>query len=250
MNDDQLRRYSRQIMLSQVDIEGQEKLLNARVLILGVGGLGCPAAQYLAGAGAGELVLVDPDTVDITNLQRQLLYASQDLGLPKVKAAAQRLSAINPDCHIESIQARLEGDALREQVQKATVVLDCTDNFASRFAINEACVSTETPLVSGAGIRLSGQLAVYDHRQPDAPCYHCLYDEQSNEELSCSESGILGPVVGTIGTMQALETIKLISGFGMSLSGRLMIFDAATMGWQTLGLSADPDCLVCSGKRL
>ncbi|MFK0571156.1 HesA/MoeB/ThiF family protein [Endozoicomonas sp.] len=245
MNDEQLLRYSRQIMLPQIDIEGQEQLLEARVLILGLGGLGCPAAQYLAAAGVGRMVLVDPDTVDTTNLQRQLLYSSLDQGIPKVEAAKNRLSAINPGVEFEVIQDCLEGEALFEQVSKATVVLDCTDNFSSRFAINAACVRARVPLVSGAAIRLNGQLTVYDRRQPDAPCYRCLYDEQSNENLSCSESGILGPVVGTIGTLQALETIKLITGFGKTLNGRLMIFDAMTMEWQTMGLQADPDCPVC-----
>ncbi|KEI69760.1 HesA/MoeB/ThiF family protein [Endozoicomonas elysicola] len=249
MNDEQLLRYSRQIMLPQIDIEGQERLLEARVLILGLGGLGCPAAQYLAAAGVGQMVLVDPDTVDTTNLQRQLLYSSLDQGTPKAEAAKNRLSAINGGVEFEVVEDRLEGEALFEQVSKATVVLDCTDNFSSRFAINAACVRAGVPLVSGAAIRLNGQLSVYDRRQPDAPCYRCLYDEQSNESLSCSESGILGPVVGTIGTMQALETIKLITGFGKTLHGRLMIFDAMTMEWQTMGLQADPDCPVCGHDR-
>lgn len=246
MNDEQLLRYSRQIMLPQIDIEGQERLLEARVLILGLGGLGCPAAQYLAAAGVGQMVLVDPDTVDTTNLQRQLLYSSLDQGTPKAGAAKNRLSAINGGVEFEVVEDRLEGEALFEQVSKATVVLDCTDNFSSRFAINAACVRAGVPLVSGAAIRLNGQLSVYDRRQPDAPCYRCLYDEQSNESLSCSESGVLGPVVGTIGTMQALETIKLITGFGKTLNGRLMIFDAMTMEWQMMGLQADPNCPVCS----
>lgn len=248
MNDEQLLRYSRQIMLPQVDIEGQERLLAARVLIIGLGGLGCPAAQYLAAAGVGQLVLVDPDTVDNTNLQRQLLYSSLDQGVPKAIAAEHRLSAINDGVKFEVIQDCLEGEALFDQVSKATVVLDCTDNFSSRFAINAACVKAGVPLVSGAAIRLNGQLTVYDRRQPDSPCYRCLYDEQSNESLSCSESGILGPVVGTIGTMQALEAIKLITGFGQTLNGRLMIFDAMTTEWQVMGLQADPDCPVCGHK--
>lgn len=246
MNDEQLLRYSRQIMLPQIDIEGQERLLSSRVLILGMGGLGCPASQYLAAAGIGQMVLVDPDTVDSTNLQRQLLYSTDDRGVAKVLAARARLSAINDSVQFEVVQGALTGDVLQDQVRKATVVLDCTDNFTSRFAINVACVGAGVPLVSGAAIRLSGQIAVYDRRQPDAPCYRCLYDEQSNENLSCSESGILGPVVGTIGTMQALEAIKLIVGFGDTLNGRLMMFDAMTMEWQTMGLFADPQCPVCS----
>ena len=246
MNDEQLLRYSRQIMLQQVDIEGQEALLQSRVLILGMGGLGCPAAQYLTSAGVGELVLVDPDTVDVTNLQRQFLYATDDIGSPKVTAAHQRLTTINNDVAFELFHECLEHHELLEQVEKATVVLDCTDNFNSRFAINNACVNAKTPLVSGAAIRFSGQITVYDHRQDTAPCYRCLYDEQSNENLTCSESGILGPVVGTIGAMQALEAIKLIIGKGQSLSGRLLILDALNMEWQTMGLNADPECPVCS----
>ena len=246
LSDDQLLRYSRQIMLPQIDIDGQDKLCSSRILILGVGGLGCPAAQYLAAAGVGTLVLVDPDTVDQTNLQRQVLFSQDDVGQAKVEAAAKRLHAINSDIELVLVKRILEGEALLDAIQKADVVLDCTDNFTSRFAINKACVDTETPLVSGAAIRMNGQLAVYDFRQPDAPCYSCLYDEQSNEQLSCSESGILGPVVGTIGTMQALEAIKLIAGCGKSLNGRLMIFDALTMEWQTMGLQADPKCPVCS----
>ena len=248
MNDEQLLRYSRQIMLSQFEIDGQEILLGARVLILGVGGLGCPAAQYLAAAGVGELVLSDPDTVDMTNLQRQVLFSRANIHQPKVEAAASRISELNPDVVCQTIPEKLEGQALLENVKQADVVLDCTDNFASRFAINKACAETGTPLVSGAAIRMNGQLAVYDFRQPESPCYRCLYDEQSNEQLSCSESGILGPVVGAIGTMQALEAIKLMTGMGETLSGRLMIFDALTMQWQSMNLQADPECPVCSGR--
>ena len=246
LNDNQLLRYSRQIMLPQVDIEGQERLQNARVLILGVGGLGCPAAQYLAAAGIGSITLVDPDTVDQTNLQRQILFSGDDVGLAKVEAAGKRLLSINPDLSLSLINEKLQGQALESTVYKADIVLDCTDNFSSRFAINKACVETETPLISGAAIQMGGQLTVYDFRQPEAPCYRCLYDEQSNEQLSCSESGVLGPVVGTIGTMQALEAIKLIAGCGKSLNGRLMIFDGLNMEWQTMMLQADPCCPVCN----
>ncbi|OED41657.1 molybdopterin-synthase adenylyltransferase MoeB [Endozoicomonas sp. (ex Bugula neritina AB1)] len=248
LSDDQLLRYSRQIMLPQIDISGQGKLHGSRVLILGVGGLGCPAAQYLAAAGVGTMVLVDPDTVDQTNLQRQILFSQDDVGTAKTEAAGKRLKAINPEIELELVQNVLKGDALVAAIRKADAVLDCTDNFISRFAINEACVGTETPLVSGAAIGMNGQLAVYDFRQPNAPCYGCLYDEQSNEQLSCSESGILGPVVGTIGTMQALEAIKLMVGYGKTLNGRLIIFDALMMEWQTMVLQADPDCRVC-GKH-
>ena len=248
MIDEQLLRYSRQIMLPQVDIAGQESLLSSTVLILGLGGLGCPAAQYLAGAGVGRMILVDPDTVDLSNLARQLLYTTANQGIAKVAAAAARLSAINDGVILETLQQTLTGTALLDQVRRATVVLDCTDNFTSRFAINAACVAAGVPLVSGAAIRFNGQLAVYDRRQNGAPCYRCLYDEQSNENLSCSESGVLGPVVGVIGTMQALEAIKLITGCGNTLNGRLLVFDALTMEWQTLQITADPQCPVCGEK--
>lgn len=245
MNDEQLLRYSRQIMLPQVDITGQERLLSSRILILGLGGLGCPAAHYLAAAGVGTLVLADPDIVDLTNLPRQLLYTSADQGVAKVAVAAARLLSIDDSIAVETLQTKLTGTELLDQVKKSTVVLDCTDNFQSRFAINAACVQAGVPLVSGAAIRLNGQLTVYDRRQNDAPCYRCLYDEQSNENLSCAESGILGPVVGTIGTMQALEAIKLITGFGNTLNGRLMIFDAMATEWQTMQIRPDPLCPVC-----
>ena len=248
MKDEQLLRYSRQIMLPRFDIDGQEKLLSARILIMGVGGLGCPAALYLAAAGTGELVLCDPDTVDISNLQRQILFNESDINHLKVEAAADKIRAINAEVRCTLIPEKLEATALLDEIKAADVVLDCTDNFHSRFAINEACVTTETPLVSGAAIRLNGQLAVYDFRKPQEPCYRCLYGEQSDEQLSCSESGILGPVVGTIGTMQALEAIKLVAGFGQTLSGRLMIFDALTMQWQSMTLQADPACPVCAQK--
>lgn len=247
MNDEQLLRYSRQILLPQVDIAGQERLLSSRILILGLGGLGCPAAHYLAAAGVGTLVLADPDTVDLTNLPRQLLYTSADQGVAKAAVAAARLLSIDDNIAVETVQKKLTGIELLDQVKKSTVVLDCTDNFQSRFAINAACVQAGVPLVSGAAIRLNGQLTVYDRRQNDAPCYRCLYDEQGNEDLSCVESGILGPVVGTIGTMQALEAIKLITGFGNTLNGRLMIFDAMAMEWQTLQIRPDPLCPVCGG---
>ena len=247
MNDDQLLRYSRQIMLPQVDIEGQERLLDSHVLIVGVGGLGCPAAMYLAAAGVGKLTLVDPDVIDLTNLQRQVAFSTDDIGQFKVDAAAARISAINPGIQIETFAVELSESELDDIIAQCDVVLDATDNFDSRFMINRCSVRNSVPLVSGAAIRLNGQLTVFDRWQEDAPCYRCLYSEQTAEELTCSESGILGPVVGTIGTMQALETIKLITGFGENLSGRLMMFDGSAMQWTSLGLEADPECPVCSG---
>ncbi|UYM17835.1 HesA/MoeB/ThiF family protein [Endozoicomonas euniceicola] len=249
MNDDQLLRYSRQIMLPQVDIEGQEKLLDSHVLIVGMGGLGCPASIYLAAAGVGQLTIVDPDVVDQTNLQRQIAFSTDDVGQFKVHAAAARISAINPGIQVNTVTTKLNEAALTEIMEQADVVLDATDNFDSRFAINRCSVQASVPLVSGAAIRLNGQLAVFDRWQDNAPCYRCLYSEQEAEELTCSESGILGPVVGTIGTLQALEAIKLITGFGESLSGRIMMFDAQAMQWQTLSLETDPECPVCSGGK-
>ncbi len=234
-------------MLPQVDIAGQDQLLNAHILILGLGGLGCPAATYLATAGVGKLTLVDPDIVDLTNLQRQVLYNQEDLGKPKVVAAADRLKALNPDITLELISKKLTEEELREVSHTADVVLDATDNFTSRFSINQACVKTQTPLISGAAIRMNGQLTVFDNRLNNSPCYRCLYTEDSVGELGCTESGILGPVVGTIGTMQALEAIKLIVGFGTTLQGQLLIFDGAAMEWQRISLTPDPSCPVCRG---
>ena len=246
MNDAQLLRYSRQIMLPQVDIEGQEKLLDSRMLIIGMGGLGCPASLYLAAAGVGYLTLVDPDVVDQTNLQRQIAFSSDDIGQFKVDAVAARVSAINPGIQVDTHAKKLDEQELLSIMESCDVVLDATDNFDSRFLINRCSVSTGVPLVSGAAIQLNGQLTVFDRWQEDAPCYRCLYSEQEAEALSCSESGILGPVVGTIGTLQALEAIKLVAGFGKNLSGRLLIFDAQSMEWQSMKLSVDPGCPVCS----
>ena len=249
MNDAELLRYSRQIMLPQVDIDGQEKLLDSHMLIVGMGGLGCPAAMYLAAAGVGHLSLVDPDVVDQTNLQRQIAFSSDDVGQFKVDAAAARISAINPGIQVDTHARKLDEQGLQAIINHCDVVLDATDNFDSRFAINRCSVKSGVPLVSGAAIRLNGQLTVFDRWQDGAPCYRCLYSEQAAEELSCSESGILGPVVGTIGTMQALEAIKLVTGFGRNLSGRLLIFDAEMMEWQSMRLAADPECPVCSENQ-
>ena len=245
MNDNELLRYSRQILLPEVDVDGQEKLLAARVLIVGLGGLGCPVAMYLAAAGVGHLVLADFDQVDLSNLQRQIAHTNDRVGMSKVDSAAQTLAALNPDIQVECLDAQLEGDALQQQVAAADVVVDCTDNFGIRFAINHACVASKTPLVSGAAIRLEGQVSVFDSRLPDAPCYRCLYDVGADENLSCSESGVLAPLVGIIGSVQALETIKLIAGFGEPLAGRLLILDAKSMTWSSLKLPKDPQCPEC-----
>lgn len=248
MNDQQLLRYSRQIMLPDVDIDGQEKLLAARVLIIGLGGLGSPVAMYLAAAGVGHLILADFDTVDLSNLQRQIAHTTDRIGQSKVKSAAQTLRALNPDVQITCVNEVLDADALQAQIANVDLVVDCCDNFQTRFAVNAACVAARVPLVSGAAIRLEGQVAVFDSRKPHCPCYRCLYDEESEENTSCAANGVLAPLVGIIGSMQALEAIKLIVGFGTSLAGKLLVFDARHSQWRELKLPKDPQCPVCSAS--
>lgn len=249
MDDDELLRYARHIMLPQFGIEGQEKLKTSHALVIGVGGLGSPAAMYLAAAGIGTLTLVDDDVVELSNLQRQLVHKTASIGKAKVSSASATLAELNPLVTINTVKARLGQAELLEHISRADVVLDCTDNFASRFAINAACVEARVPLVSGAAIAMQGQLSVFDPRQADSPCYRCLYDESSGDEaLACSENGVLSPVVGAIGTLQALEAIKLLSGTGESLCGRLLVFDAMHMDWRTIRLKADPGCPVCGQK--
>jgi molybdopterin/thiamine biosynthesis adenylyltransferase len=247
MNDEQLLRYSRQIMLSDIDIEGQEKLLAAKVLIVGLGGLGSPVSMYLAAAGVGQLVLADFDAVDLTNLQRQIVHATARIGINKAASAAQTLRAINPDVCLTLVEEKLTEQTLPEWVAAADVVLDCTDNFAIRFALNAACVAAKVPLVSGAAIQLEGQVAVFDARIDGSACYRCLYEE-SSDDLTCAANGVLAPLVGIVGSMQALEAIKLIAGFGQSLAGRLLLFDARHSQWRELKLVKDKNCPVCSNK--
>lgn len=247
MNDEQLLRYSRQILLPHVDVSGQQKLSRARVLVIGLGGLGSPVATYLAAAGIGELVLVDFDHVDLSNLQRQIIHTTNSVGEPKVESAKARIGELNPEVKVETIATKLEGDALAREVERATIVVDCTDNFEARFVLNEACVKAGTPLVSGAAIRFEGQVSVFNN-DGESPCYRCLYRDEGEEELRCSENGILAPVVGVIGTLQATEVLKIIIGIGETLNGRLMIFDGLTMEWRTMKLRRDPECPVCSNK--
>lgn len=245
MNDDALLRYSRHIMLDEIDIEGQERLLASRVLIVGAGGLGSPAALYLAGAGIGRLVIADDDQVELSNLQRQIAHSEATLGCSKAESAAESARAMNAECDVVALPRRLEGGSLHDEVAAADVVLDCTDGFGSRQAINRACVATRTPLVSGAAIRFSGQLAVFDPRQADAPCYACLYGEQGDDEsLTCAQSGVISPLVGIIGSFQALEALKLISGAGRPHRG-LSTFDALSGEWRRYTLPRDPACPVC-----
>jgi adenylyltransferase/sulfurtransferase len=245
MNDAQLLRYSRQILLPQVDVGGQEQLLAARALVIGAGGLGSPAAMYLAAAGVGQLVIVDDDNVELSNLQRQLLHHDADIGRNKAASASAALHTINPDIRVTPLTARLQGEQLAAEVRQADVVLDCSDNFATRFAVNAACGSARTPLVSGAAIRLQGQVAVFDSRDHGSPCYNCLYKPGAAEDDTCSATGVLSPVVGIIGSLQALEALKLILSLGETLAGRLVVFDGLTHDWRTLRLPRDPHCTVC-----
>ena len=248
MNDDQLLRYSRQIMLPDFDIEGQQRLLDARVLVVGLGGLGCPVALYLAAAGVGELWLADFDTVDLSNLQRQVAHGTADIGRSKVASAADAIAALNPDTRIRCIDEKLEGRALAEAVAGVDLVVDACDNFATRFALNRACVEQRRPLVSGAAIRAEGQVICFDARDGDSPCYRCLYsDGEDGGNPSCAENGVLAPLVGVIGSLQALETLKLLAGYGSAAVGRLSIFDAKTMEWRQLRVKRDPSCPVCGG---
>jgi molybdopterin/thiamine biosynthesis adenylyltransferase len=247
MNDAQLLRYSRQIMLPQVDIGGQQRLLAARALIIGAGGLGSPAAMYLAAAGVGHIAIADPDSVELSNLQRQLLHHDSDIGRNKVDSAEDTLKLINPEVQIVPIAAALQNSALDKEVRLADVVLDCSDNFATRFAVNRACVKHRTPLVSGAAIRMEGQVAVFDSSRGNSPCYHCLYKEGEEDDQTCTGNGVLAPIVGIIGSLQALEAVKVIVSMGETLAGRLVIFDGFTHEWRTLTLKRDPDCAVCGG---
>ncbi|MDS1139283.1 molybdopterin-synthase adenylyltransferase MoeB [Pusillimonas sp. SM2304] len=249
MNDEQLLRYARHILLDEFGIEGQERLQAARVLIVGAGGLGSPAACYLAASGVGHLVLADDDEVELSNLQRQILHTTGRVGWPKAESGKRMLQALNPDIHIQALVSRLDGPALDEQVSLADVVLDCCDNFATRHAVNRSCVKYRKPLVSGAAIRFAGQISVFDLRRGDAPCYHCLFPEADDvEELRCATTGVLAPLVGIVGSTQAAEAIKVLTGMGETLTGRMLCLDALSMQWQTLRFKRDPACLVCAGR--
>ncbi|WP_455204189.1 HesA/MoeB/ThiF family protein [Kaarinaea lacus] len=246
MNDEQLLRYSRQIMLPQVDLAGQEKLKAASALIIGLGGLGSPVAMYLAVAGVGRLVLCDHDVVELSNLQRQILHDSSDLGKSKTESAAATLQALNPEVQLTLIGHKLEGQELDIHINEVDIVIDASDNFATRFLLNDACVRNKKPLVSGAAIRMEGQVSVFHTENPVSPCYRCLYKDEDDFTETCSETGVLAPVVGIIGSIQATEALKLLLGMGQSLMGRLMILDAMSMEWRTLRLGKDPKCPVCS----
>lgn len=246
MDDQALLRYSRHILLPQIGIEGQQRLGGARALVLGAGGLGSPAALYLASAGIGTLALADGDTVDLTNLQRQILHRTAAIGQPKVESGRATLAELNPLCRVVPLQERLAGTRLEEEVAAADVVLDCSDNFATRHAVNRACVRYRKPLVSGAAIRFDGQVSVFDSRRPAAPCYHCLFPEAEDvEEVRCATMGVFAPLTGIIGAVQAAEALKLVIGCGEPLAGRLLLLDGLAMEWRSIAVPRDPACPVC-----
>ena len=246
MNDNQLLRYSRHILLDEIGIEGQERLLAGHALVIGAGGLGSPAAFYLASAGIGKITLVDHDSVDLTNLQRQILHTTERVGQPKAESGRKTLGLINPEVEVAALVERMEGERLEQLVAQASVVLDCSDNFATRHAVNAACVRHGVPLVSGAAIKFDAQISVFHPQAGDAPCYACVFPPQQQfEEVLCSTMGVFAPLVGIIGTMQAAEALKLVAGIGESLAGRLLLLDARSMEWTSIRISRNPDCPVC-----
>ena len=248
MNDEQLLRYSRHILLDPIGIDGQIRIRESRLLIVGAGGLGSPAALYLASAGVGKIILADGDTVDLTNLQRQILHGQSSLGLAKALSGQTALALINPEVAVVPITERLAGQQLEALVADVDAVLDCCDNFDTRHAVNRACVAYRVPLISGAAIRFSGQVAVFDARRADSPCYHCLFPEgEDAEEMRCAVTGVFAPLTGIIGATQAAEALKLISGAGQSLVGRLLLLDALNMEWRSMRYGKDPHCAVCAG---
>lgn len=249
MDDAALLRYSRHILLDELGPDAQQRFAAGSALIVGMGGLGAPAAQFLVAAGVARLTLCDPDRVDLTNLQRQILYAGPDIGVRKVDAAQARLAAINPDVSVTTLAQRVSDPELARLAQETDVVLDCTDNFATRHAINRACVAAGRPLVSGAALRFDGQVSVFDVRDPASPCYHCLFGEDGElEETRCATMGVFAPLVGIVGSTQAAEALKLLAGVGTSLAGRLLLLDALTMQWREVRVPRDPACPVCGGR--
>ncbi len=246
MNDQQLLRYSRHILLDDIGIEGQQRLLDAHALVIGAGGLGSPVALYLASAGIGTITLVDDDDVDLTNLQRQIMHTTERVGQPKALSGKTALAAINPDVEVIALIERADGARLAELVAAASVVLDCTDNFTTRHAINRACVAAKVPLVSGAAIRFDGQVSVFDARDAASPCYACLFPPDGRfDEINCATMGVFAPLVGIIGAMQAAEALKLVAGIGVSLAGRLLLFDGRHAEWTSIGVARDAACAVC-----
>ncbi|WP_047535434.1 HesA/MoeB/ThiF family protein [Methylotenera sp. N17] len=246
MNDLQLLRYSRHILLPQIEYDGQDKLTQSHVLIVGAGGLGSPVAMYLAASGVGTLTICDFDAVDLTNLQRQIIHTTQSVGTNKAVSAQQAIFEINPDVLVHTVQQKSTESEMAALVVKADVVVDCSDNFATRYALNRLCFQHKTPLVSGAAIRFEGQITVFDFRHAASPCYHCLYpDTGSDQEMRCADNGVFAPLVGMIGTAQAAEALKLLLNIGESLQGRLLLLDALTAEWRTIKLARDAACTVC-----
>ena len=246
MDDRQLLRYSRHILLPQIGVEGQQKLLSGRALVIGAGGLGSPVALYLASAGVGRIILCDNEEVDLTNLQRQIVHRTESIGLKKVDSARKTLADINPDVEVVTLAERVGDQQLRTLAEQADVVIDGSDNFATRHAVNRACVELRKPLVSGAAVRFDGQIAVFDLRAPDSPCYACLFPEQGeSEDVRCAVMGVFAPLTGIVGSIQAAEALKLLSETGETLTGKLMLLDALTMQVRTIKLARDPACTVC-----
>jgi molybdopterin/thiamine biosynthesis adenylyltransferase len=249
MDDDQLLRYSRHILLDELGIEGQQKILAAHALVIGAGGLGSPALLYLGTAGVGHITVVDHDRVDLTNLQRQIVHQLSELGAPKAASAGRRIAAINPQVEVEVLVERADAARLEALVARADVVLDCSDNFATRHAVNRACVRHRKPLVAGAAIRFDAQISVYDPREAASPCYACLFPEDAGfEEVACSTMGVFAPLVGIVGSMQAAEALKLVAGIGRSLAGRLQMLDARAMEWTEIRVARRQDCTVCASR--
>ena len=250
MNDDQLLRYSRHILLDDVGIEGQQHLIDSHVLVVGAGGLGSPVALYLAASGVGHITIADHDVVDLTNLQRQIAHTTARVGHPKVESASQAMLALNPEVRVTALAHKLDAVQLEALAPTVTVVVDCCDNFETRQVVNAACVKHKVPLVSGAAIRMDGQLTVYDARDDTSPCYACIFPpNQAPEEVRCSTMGVLAPLVGVIGTMQAMETVKLITGMGSRLTGRLQMLDGRGMEWNEVRLQRNPSCPVCGTNQ-
>jgi molybdopterin/thiamine biosynthesis adenylyltransferase len=248
VDDTQLLRYSRHILLNEIGVEGQERLRAAHMLVIGAGGLGSPASLYLASAGVGSMTLVDGDAVDLTNLQRQILHTTARIGMPKTESGRIALEAINPEVRVTTVARRVDEAALDELVADATVVLDCSDNFATRHALNRACVRHRRPLVSGAAIRFDGQVATFDLRDAASPCYACLFPPGDGEDELCSIMGVFAPVTGIVGAVQAAEALKLATGAGTALVGRLLMLDALGMQWHAVRVPRDPDCPVCAAR--
>lgn len=247
MNDNQLLRYSRHILLPQIAYEGQEKLFKSHALIVGAGGLGSPVAMYLAAGGVGTLTICDFDVVDLTNLQRQIIHSTASVGTNKAASAQQTIYALNPDTQVNTVQEKATEDTFSKLISEADVVIDCTDNFATRYLLNRLCFKQKKPLVSGAAIGFDGQVTVFDFRNETSPCYHCLFpDDGSETDMRCAENGVFSPLVGIIGTTQAAEAMKLIMGLGQTLQGRLLLLDATSMEWRSIKLSRDAACAVCS----